>query len=59
MAKAFSCADAGVDCSWSGRAENEPELMKKIAEHARTAHQMTEIPPELARKVQSGIRDEK
>ncbi len=59
MAKIFSCADAGVNCSWKVRGETEQDLMSKIADHARTAHKMQEIPKELIQKVKAAIRDEK
>ena len=32
--------------------------MQQVAEHARTADNMTEIPPEVADKVWGAIRDE-
>jgi predicted small metal-binding protein len=46
MAKTVSCRDVGMDCDF------------EAAEHARTAHNMTEILPEVADKVRSAIRDE-
>jgi predicted small metal-binding protein len=48
----------GVDCDFKASAETVDELMQKTAAHAREAHGMNEIPPELAAKVQSAIRDE-
>jgi predicted small metal-binding protein len=59
MAKTFSCHDAGVNCSWKVRSETEQELMSKVAEHARVAHKMPQIPQELEQKVRASIRDEK
>lgn len=59
MAKSIKCLDVGVDCAFEARAETEAELMKKIAEHARTKHNITEIPPELVQKVKAAIRDVK
>jgi predicted small metal-binding protein len=57
MAKSIKCVDVGVACDYEARAENEEELMKKVQEHARTAHGMNEIPPELVAKVKKAIRD--
>ncbi|MFB0569124.1 MAG: DUF1059 domain-containing protein, partial [Nitrososphaeria archaeon] len=51
MAKMLRCRDVGVDCDGVIRAETEEELMGKVAEHAKTAHGITEISPELAAKV--------
>ena len=59
MAKSIKCMDVGVDCDFEARAENEAELMKKVAEHARTAHGFKDIPPEIVAKVGSAIRDVK
>ena len=59
MAKSIKCLDVGVQCDFEARAENEAELMKKVAEHARTAHGFKDIPPELVAKVKSAIRNVK
>ena len=58
MAKVVSCREVGVDCDFVARAETEKELLQKCAEHARAAHDMQEIPPELVAKVQASIRTE-
>ncbi len=57
MAKMLRCRDVGVDCDHVIRAETEEELMRKVAEHAKTVHGMTEISPELVAKVKSAIKD--
>ncbi len=59
MAKSIKCRDVGVACDFEARAENEAELMKKVQEHAQTAHGMKEIPPELLAKVKQAVRDVK
>ncbi len=33
-------------------------MLKKAAEHAKTAHNMEEIPPDILDKARSAIRDE-
>jgi predicted small metal-binding protein len=58
MAKVIRCREVGVDCDFEARAESTEELMQMAAEHARNDHGMSEIPPELAAKVQSAIKDE-
>ncbi|MGH9901701.1 MAG: DUF1059 domain-containing protein [Pyrinomonadaceae bacterium] len=58
MAKTMSCRDAGPDCDFVARGETEEEVMGQVAEHARTAHGMEEVPPELAEKARAAIRDE-
>ncbi len=57
MAKEMHCSDVGMDCDFVAKAESEEELMKKVVEHAREAHGITEITPELAQKVTEVIRD--
>jgi predicted small metal-binding protein len=58
MAKTMSCRDVGPDCDFVARGETEEEIMGQVAEHARTAHGMEEVPPEVAEKVRSAIKDE-
>ena len=57
MAKSICCRDAGVDCDFKATAVTVDELMKQCASHAKRAHGIEEIPPELAARVQSAIRD--
>ena len=57
MTKSFGCSDAGVDCNWTTTGENEEEIMKKIKEHAHNEHGFTEIPPDIAQKVKTAIKD--
>jgi len=58
MAKTVNCRDVGVDCDFTATGETEEQVMQQCAEHARTAHGMNEIPPELATKVRAAIRDQ-
>jgi predicted small metal-binding protein len=58
MAKILKCSDVGMDCDFVVRGETSEEVMKKAAEHARTAHGIEQIPPELAQKAQAAIKDE-
>ena len=53
-----SCRDVGVDCDFVARGETEQDILRQTAEHARTAHNITEIRAELAEKVRGAIRDE-
>ena len=57
MTKSLACADAGMDCSWSGTAESEEELMTKVAEHAKEVHPEMEMTPELGAKIKSLIKE--
>jgi predicted small metal-binding protein len=57
MAKKFACGDVMSGCGWSATAQDESELFKKIAEHAKNAHNITSIPDEVIQKVKSKIQD--
>ena len=57
MAKAIRCRDVGVDCDCEANANTTEELLQKCVEHARSAHGLTQIPPEIIARVQSAIRD--
>lgn len=58
MSKVINCRSVGVDCDFEARGETVEDVMRQCAEHARTAHGMKEISPELAAKVRAAIRDE-
>ena len=58
MAKVLHCRDVGFDCDGVIRAETEEEILKKAAEHAQTAHNLSEITEEVVEKVRTAIRDE-
>jgi predicted small metal-binding protein len=47
-----------MDCDFVAKGETTEDIMHQAAEHARTAHNMAEIPPEVAEKVRGAIRDE-
>ena len=52
----FRCKDIGMRCEFEATAKNEDELVKKIAEHAREAHNMETIPPDVMAKVKKAIK---
>ncbi len=56
MAKELRCGDVMPGCGFVVKAETEQELMQKAVAHAKQAHQLTEITPEVAQKVQRAIR---
>jgi predicted small metal-binding protein len=58
MAKILRCRDVGLDCEAEIRANTEQEILRQAAEHAQTAHHITDMPPELVEKVRAAIRDE-
>jgi len=58
MKKVVHCRDVGFDCDGVVEAETEEELLAKVAEHAQTVHNLTEITDEVVAKVKSVIREE-
>ncbi len=57
MAKTFSCKDTGADCDFVAKGETEQDVLQQCAEHAKTAHKLSEIPAELVNKIRSAIRE--
>lgn len=56
--KVVRCREVGFDCDGVVRAETEEELLAKVAEHAKTVHNLKEITDEIIEKVKSVIREE-
>jgi predicted small metal-binding protein len=54
--KELHCGDLMKGCSAVMRGNTEDEVLKKAAEHAKSAHGVDKIPPEMAEKVKSAIR---
>jgi predicted small metal-binding protein len=59
MAKELRCKDAGMDCDFVARGQTEEEVMKAAAEHGKQKHGMTQITPDLQKKMKSIIHDAK
>ena len=58
MAKVIHCKDVGFDCEGVVRADSEEEVLQLAAEHAKSAHGITELTNEMVEKVKSIIRDD-
>jgi predicted small metal-binding protein len=58
MSKHLRCRDLGMNCDFEARGATEEEVVQKVAAHAKGAHQISEIPPELASQVRAAIRTE-
>ena len=59
MAKTLRCGDLVPGCNAVIEGKDEAEVMTKGAEHAKTAHKMASIPPDMAAKVKAAIKDKK
>lgn len=56
--KVVHCRDVGFDCDGVVRAETEAEALQGVADHARDAHGLDEVSPEVVEKVRSVMREE-
>jgi len=58
MAITVNCRDVGMDCDFVAKADTEAELLAQCADHARTDHNMSEIPAEVIDRVRASMREE-
>jgi predicted small metal-binding protein len=58
MAKVIRCKDVGFDCPGVIRAPTEEQALKQAAEHAKSAHGIREITPDILAKVKRAMHDE-
>ncbi len=58
MAKVLRCNDLMPGCPFEARGESEEEVLAQAAEHAKSAHDMSEIPEGVMNAVRNAIRDE-
>ncbi len=58
MAKVLRCNDLMPGCPYEAKGANEDEVLAPAAEHAKTAHGLSEIPAGMLPQVRSAIRDE-
>jgi predicted small metal-binding protein len=53
----FRCGDVVLGCQWEARSEDENELFAEIYSHAREAHAMEQVPPEVMDAIQDAITE--
>ena len=56
MGKELRCGDLMKGCQQVIKADTEQELLQKAGEHAKSAHQVQTVSPEMAAKVKAAIR---
>jgi predicted small metal-binding protein len=56
MAYEFGCKEAGSACNWKARGGSPEEVMKKVAEHARTKHKVAAVSDTIANYLKSTVR---
>jgi len=55
--KQFRCGDVVPGCQWVTRNDDEQQLFADIHVHAREAHGMDEVPPEVVTAIQDVITE--
>jgi predicted small metal-binding protein len=55
--KQFRCGDVVLGCEWVTRREDEQALLEEIQSHARDAHGMDEVPPEVEDQIHKVITE--
>lgn len=59
MAKMLRCRDVGFDCGAEVRAETQDEILAQVVAHAREAHGIEAVPPEVVERAIAAIREER
>jgi predicted small metal-binding protein len=57
MAKVVRCRDVGFNCEGVVRAETEEEVLKQVAAHAKSVHNLQTVSEEVVAKVRQVMRD--
>ncbi len=52
----FSCSSLGTVCEWALTAASAAEIERRFRDHARCAHGIAEVSPDLSSKVRAAIR---
>ncbi len=58
MTKVIRCRDLGFECDGVLKGESEEEVLAMAAEHAKDAHDISDMSDEMFHKVKSIIREE-
>lgn len=54
--RSLACRDLGFACEWQVRSTSPTEIESRFREHARCAHGLGALPPELAERIASELR---
>ena len=58
MAKTVACRDVGYDCDGVVKGDTEEATLMAVAEHAKSAHGLQDVTPDVVAKVKSVMQDE-
>jgi predicted small metal-binding protein len=56
MPKVLRCGDVMPGCAAVLEGRDDAEVMKKVADHAKSAHGMATVPPDVVNKVRAAIK---
>ena len=57
MTRELRCVDLMPGCDFVAQGKDDSEVMRRTAEHAKSAHRMVAISMEVERKARAAIRD--
>ena len=57
MTRELRCADLNPGCTFVAQGNDDSEVMKKTAEHAKSVHRMIAIAMGVEKKARAAIRD--
>ena len=57
MTRELRCADLMPGCNFVAQGNDDSEVMKKTAEHAKSVHRMAAISMEVEKKARAAIRN--
>lgn len=58
MTKVIRCRDVGFNCDGVIKAKTEEEALNLAAAHAKSAHNVKEVTPDIVKKIKSVMREE-
>jgi len=59
MEKTLACGDVVAGCNAVLTGKDDNEVMQKAAAHAKQAHNMASIPPDVAARVRAAIKEKR
>ena len=55
--KQFECGTLVPGCTWHTQAKDSAEVVRRAADHLRTAHGETEVRPSMIERIKERVRD--
>ena len=56
MPKVLRCGDVMPGCAAVLEGQDDAEVMKKVADHAKSSHGIATVPPDVVNKVKAAIK---